>query len=379
VLENKNPPKSYEVPQESLDIILSEFEHYYSSTLHPSNRNEEVSIDTQGYYRICSMTYDHLVNKDDNLRKYLTKPEFMLVNGQILAHRVLYTRASATAFNLDGYQDFDRVIRTIPELLGPIHHYVSTVGVYTDASGRNVIPTMPLPQMGSLIGTIPSSASTNWTIRDDAGLSAMFPFGLLEREIDNVAGAAHPLDRENLLLGAQAHFARPGALQNSCGGVPHPHRVPNVLPHVPAADLGSDLFNSVRLRAMDIDPYNAFVLRCKQIMKVFPAPRGYTGTPVQQAIFEPDDGTLLNPPSHYTCRTYQEITVTEQHLAKVFLMRVRRTRPGNKVRPTSAAETGYTENNSTTGYRGPPPLTFNDVTQWQSAVTVFLRCFIINK
>jgi len=363
--------------------LSQELEKHFSGSTQPTNYTEQVSLDCQGYYQICDELYDFVAREDNNLRKSMAKCEFLAVCGFLIAHRVLYTRNATMPLDVPGYLDFDRAMRAVTELPGPIHNYLIHVGTYKDVSGRNVVPTLVLPVMNDPDGVLPSDSSSNWSLPNMAGLSSMYPYGFLDRECYNHKRAAGtPVlqrDRFNpLSAGADAPLNRPGVFVCDTGDTPDQVRR-DQMSQVPQGPLSNPLFTALRFRGDLVMIFTSFCQRLHRYVKMYPMPSATTGSPCQQVIAVPRDGTSQVRPEHYDYFTYQDLTSAELQLSRIFLMRVRRDNPLHRCYPGLGAEVNYNANHCTEGYRGNPPLQINALNQRTAALTIYINFFSVHR
>jgi len=297
---------------------------------------------------------------------------------------VLECRNSILPVQLDGYLQFAESMKAIAVIPGPIHHYLSLIGVYQDAVGRTVIPSCVLPVMDKTLiskGVYPSDSLVEWKIRKDEALSSMFPYGFLEREIHNSKTAGNePRDRFVRTTGhADAPLVRPGVFKVSTDLQPVQARRAKIKTTGYDVTYQYELYDSIRFNVFMLADFVTFCQVVSKKMRCYPYPQTRRGSPAQQVVSVPTTGTAETRPTSYEHYSFQMLSAHDQQLSRVFLYRIRRFAVAHRCYPHSNAERSYNANASSSGYRHDPPLTITDSISHDAMRLAYIRFFFIIK
>jgi len=318
----------------------------YPTSQEPHLPPQSVMLDTSGFMDLVSTTYRTLLTHDDKLERYMSEPEFMLCNAQILARHVLWIRTHALNVVIPGQKDLFDSIGEETTVAAPIAQYLDGLGVVRHVTGEILVPNLVLPRMdigvnNHLAGMGPSiygdsyTTNTHWQL-----LSSMMQFGMLKRAIDNAHHgrnyhANNALDRLDPANAAaeDVHWARPSCLPKYTQLIPmHRDRVGKLLsPFMSRA--GSLLEASLCWNGQLFQQYVLFMKRAESHIACSVMPRTTAGTAAYLAWATPESGGDVEEPNSFFYFSNCKLTGPEQHAARLFRYRQVRSRDANCAEP----------------------------------------------
>lgn len=353
------------VPLQQLSAIM---DAHFPVEMSPTSYVNYITLDTDGYMDVAISVYRQLMMLDPKLGAHMSMSEFCLAAGWILAYRGLEVQMSIAPDIIAGWLDLKEAMNSLPSIPEPLVHYLEGVGLYRDAYGHTLCPRHVLPSFNVqnvTVGMVPCELTDRVTPNFTLG-GAMFPYGLLERQIlvqgnPNVANAGTQL--------TQLDPAVPGARDASLGRVgtypivstfpPHRDRIA-FLANIIIARNQPQLLNSIRWHTPLFSDFCSF---CKKIAKLYscvPYPVSKAGSPAMTShtmAVAPNPGRKNE---NYMVFGFMALTNSEQHAARLF--RYRRARIDNND--------GYVDNDAgrnltvfsaPLGLNGNPPLELTEV------------------
>jgi len=265
------------------------------------------------------------------------EPEFILVNAQILALRVLKMR---TAILFQTQLDQDKLEHSLPkdlQLPEPITNYLEGFGILRFPTGEVLVPDIVLPRFDPaqpfMTGFLPSVSedafhnNTHWELN-----SSMVQFGKLIRAIVNAhAGLAYGAGNAFTQVDpanpgpADVHLTRHNTLPRYVQlRPPHRDRV-GKLTNPFIFDAGG--LEAIGFNHQLISHYALFLDRAKKSCSMKSPPVTTAGTLAMCAYSAPEDGNAVTFPERYLFFSYAGLSLAEQHAARLF--RYRQVRPRN--------------------------------------------------
>lgn len=338
------PVEAPHVAQIPLSQLSAAMDALFPVSQEPALVPQQVLIDSSGFMDLASAVYTTIVTYDDKLERVLSEPEFLLVSAQIKDAYILDMRTRALSIVIQGQEDLLRAILPNAKMPAPLVHYLEGLGVIRSATGEIIVPNIVLPRrdppQAHQIGMLPSVSGDSYTTNTHWELNSCMPqYGMLARAIinghaTNAYGHGHALHRLDPAVANpvdDAHYARPACLPKSTFMRPmHRERMGRL---TQPFSFQQGLADAIRYNPQLLQHYQLFCERASKLCPMHNLPASTAGTPAYLAWAVPENGDDVTFPTSFYYYSSCKLSDAEQHAARLFRYRQRRTRDDSCSEP----------------------------------------------
>jgi hypothetical protein len=316
-------------PAPSLSALNEALERAFPCDAVPVQAVQYVTIDTQGYQRLCREVYRQILMKDRHASDYLSEREFCLCMGWMLYRRIYEIHSKAVVAMIRGQDVLDAIPEGI-EIPTPIAEYLAFIGVSRNANGQLIVPSLVVPSPGfngARRGMEPTYMDNPNAVARVA-VGTMFPYGLLWRQmIGQALNAGVNIDAWNAAnvvrfdpANAHANDAllqtgwRISLLTQCDGESPRRQMTPNKY----ASFSNDGVLGSILYSADLCGDYVNFVSRVRKIIAFSPAPTSTAGSAVLSAWVVQQNAVLASPPTSFRYYSVHHLSKSEMYAIRLF-------------------------------------------------------------
>jgi len=315
----------------------------------------------------------------------LSATEFCLASGWLLAYRYYEVLFNITPMMVPGWLELKEAMSALPSIPEPIAHYLEGLGLYRDAYGHTLCPQLVLPHFDThddTCGMLPSDFATHTQTVPSLG-GAMFPFGLLERQIAflgpnnglaNRANFQTRVDPANANPAVDVYLTRTGTFPVVIATPATTARTAQ-MPQSLFTQNQPQLLNAIRWRTDTFRSFCDFIRSAASSYSHVSYPTSKAGSPAMTSAVSVSFPAINMQSDGYQIHAYMALNNSEQHASRLFRYRRSRT-----VNADGYVANDVNRNRAMTdapgGLNGDPPLMLTEVRQHSIYLDHYTRHFM---